>query len=305
MISVIIATKNRPLSLSQSVESIFNNTYRNIEVLIIDQSTLKRTGSAVSRDSNKNIIYIPHNRVGKAAALNEGVSRAKGTVVAFTDDDCVLDKKWLSTIEKTFKQNKKIDGVFGKTLSYKPGINKKKFCPSTFNKNVRSIITTPCFHAKHIGFGNNMAIRTSIFKKLGGFKPWLGPGSIGSNAEDAEMALRMLTYGYKILYNPDLIVYHNRWLDENELRKQQLSYTCGEVACYGYYHFQGYQFAGHVVKFNIRDSYYKLGRIIRYIITFRKSKTLLIDIFYWFMELSYRIRGFAVAALFSLIDPVR
>lgn len=108
-------------------------------------------------------------------------------------------------------------------------------------------------HDKYIGFGNNMAVRKSVFDNLGGFRQWLGAGSVGKSAEDAEFAQRILIAGKTILYQPDIRIYHNKWLTSAAMKYQNLSYDCGEMACYGYFWAMGRSFAAPIIWRNIRD----------------------------------------------------
>ncbi len=89
MISVLIATKNRPTQLSQCLRSLLLNTYKNFEILVLDQSTTGKTEKYVRALKNKNITYLKLNNPGKSKALNWGISMAKGKILAFTDDDCI------------------------------------------------------------------------------------------------------------------------------------------------------------------------------------------------------------------------
>jgi len=104
-----------------------------------------------------------------------------------------------------------------------------------------------------------MAFKKEVFNKIGDFREWLGPGSIGSNAEDAEFALRCLIKGYKLFYDPNIVVYHNCWLTKKLFRKRRLSYICGEVACYSYLGFCGLQLGRRVAKNNLKESFHKLN----------------------------------------------
>ncbi len=306
MISIIIATKNRLEQLQSCLSSIINTKYNHsYEILVCDQSddghrTL--TGSI----AYKHIMHILVNNGGKSVALNQGIQRSQGNILVFTDDDCIVSKTWLSNIEYTFHNNQDIIGVFGKTVPYQPQKNTGKVCPSIFNPSKKPYkITRPVEHWRHIGFGNNMAFRREIFKEIGFFKSWLGPGSIGSNAEDAEFALRALINKHKLFYNPNMIVYHNKWLTIKQMKKQQLSYTCGEMACYGYFAIQGHQFAKQIVWNNIEDSYYKIRRIIKKFLFFNWNKNLITDGKSAFVEILYRVRGLMVGWFYALIDPLR
>lgn len=258
MITIIIATKNKHDHITKCIESIVHSAYKNFEIIVLDQSINMKTCYLVRGISNIKIQYIRCLPIGKSHALNRGVTFARGNILAFTDDDCIVSPSWLNEILTAFRHYPHISAVFGRTKPFLPRKHQNSICPSTFTKPQTSLITKPCYHADNIGFGNNMAFRRKIFNKIGSFKPWLGPGSIGSNAEDAEFAIRTLTQGYKLLYEPRMVVYHNKWLTDKEMYQQNLSYAIGELACYTYYFVRGHKFAAGILKKNFFDSLYRL-----------------------------------------------
>lgn len=302
LISILVATKNRQKKLRACIKSLLNIQYRNYKIIIIDQGEEVLNWNVFTKPL---ISYFHVATSGKSKALNFGLQKIKGDIVVFTDDDCLVDPLWLQNIVKTFKTYKNIGGVFGKVLPYKPENNLKKICPSTFEKTSFSIISKPCAHYKYIGFGNNMAIRRSIFADIGIFREWLGPGSIGLGAVDAEFALRMLLYGRKIIYNPKVVVYHNKWLTPEEMLHQNLLYSCGEMACYFYFYFQRHSFATQTVFNNIWDSYYKVKSNLKEFFLFRWNKKLFQTFLKTGFEIWYRLRGFIVGYVFALIDQLK
>jgi glycosyltransferase involved in cell wall biosynthesis len=304
MISILIATKNRPNDLQRCISAILKNTYQDYEIIIADQSQ-NTTKHQLPKDSKHTISRIAQSRGGKSAALNMAMSWARGDILAFTDDDCVVSKTWLYHIHTSFIKHPDVSALFGQTLPHDFKNHVGQICPSTFSKKKTQHISTPRIHYKHIGFGNNMAIRRSALLQIGKFKEWLGPGSIGSNAEDAEIALRLLTKYHQILYNPKATIYHNKWLNLNEMKKQNLSYTCGEMACYGYFYFQGHMFARPVVFDNIRNSFNKTKSLLKNILVLQGNKKTLTDIYDTGREILWRARGLAVGFIFSLFDPNR
>ncbi len=305
LISAIIATKNRPLQLKQCIDSILKNPFKQFEIIVVDQSKNQDSYNLFQQYYSDRIRYIKTPTKGKSNALNIGINKARGDIIALTDDDCIVSPGWLESIYTTFLNNSTIAGVFGKTLPYKPGANPKKRCPSTFNSKEFRVITKPRLHWKYIGFGNNASFRQAVFSTLGGFKSWLGPESIGSNAEDAEISLRCLIKNKTLIYNPDVLIYHNKWLTNGQMKKQNLSYTCGETACYGYFYFQGYSFAKPIILANVRDNYIRTRRLLKKILLFRWNKQLGNDVRDAFNTIVYRNRGLLVGFIYSLIDPIR
>lgn len=243
MISVVIASRNRQKKLLKCVGSILKNRHLNFEVIIVDQTKSPLKNSI----QNSCVRYFHKPGKGKSKALNIGISKARGNILAFTDDDCIVSEAWLNSIDKFFKQHRDVDAVFGQTFPYEPNINKGLICPCTNKFKKLEFFKKPTFHM-NIGFGNNMAIKKQAFVQFGNFKEWLGPGSIGSNAEDAEFILRLLTNKKTVGRNPLMIVFHDNWLNQEKMANLYKSYVCGEIACYGYYSIKGYAFAREVIK---------------------------------------------------------
>lgn len=303
MISVIITTLNRHKKLKDCLVSIFKNSYKNFEIILIDQSNNDGTYKVVKKIKSNRIKYQKVNFVGKSKGLNVALTKASGNILAFTDDDCLVDKNWLKEIYKSFKNLKQPGVLTGSSIPYQKNKHLLEYCPATYIRKKTSLIKKPCYHATNIGFGNNMAFRREIFDKIGGFKEWLGPGSVSQAAVDAEFLLRALIYGKQIKYNSKLIIYHNKWLTYYHLQKQMLKYTCGELACYGYYSLQGYKFAHKIVLANFYDSWNKLKYYSKQLI--KDRKTSFSEGKYVFLEILYRLRGFMLAFYFIHKEPLR
>ena len=294
MISVCVNTKDRPGKLASCLDSIFANRFKTIkkvsfEVVVVDQSNRP----TIAPRFKKRIVYVHITGKGTGLAKNIVIENASGKFVLFTDDDCMVDIYWIENVILSFNKYPDIFGVFGKVAPFRPELHPNEFCPCTFENKKVKIIRSPCLHYKHIGFGNNMSFRFDTLKKLGGFKSWLGPGSIGSNAEDAELALRALRNGYKLLYNPKVLVYHDRWLNTEELRKQNLSYVCGEVASYGCLALKGEKLAKKVVANNFRDSYFEITRAVKSLLLSKGRDYRLLS--NALEEFLWRFRGLVVA----------
>ncbi len=298
-ISVIIATKDRPNEISFCIRALLHNHAKNIEIIIVDQSRDTNSANAVGNFNSHTITYYHKNNInGKSAALNFGIKQSKGNLIAFTDDDCIVSNNWIKEMVTSFSKHSDISCLTGNVYPYKnypkwtcqPTISTKKF---TFS--------IPTYHVK-IGFGNNFAIRKSALNSIGLFKTWLGPGSITAACEDGEIILRLLTKGHKIFHNPDVIVYHKKKLNSATLIKQNLSYVCGEMACYGYLSFLGYDFAKKIISNNFIESYHDMRKNIGDIL-----KRRIINVHNWehsITKICFKILGYLVG-LFFYIREVR
>lgn len=90
LVSIIFPTYNREHIIDRAIESVLNQTYNNIELIIVDDASDDNTEAVVKSFNDKRIMYIRHNRnKGCASARNTGINAAKGRYIAFQDDDDV------------------------------------------------------------------------------------------------------------------------------------------------------------------------------------------------------------------------
>jgi O-antigen biosynthesis protein len=237
MISVIVATCNRPEKIGYCLKSVLNNFFSDFEVIIVDQSDSQKSKHEILSLSSPKIRYFKLDSQGKSKALNFALAKVRGDLIAFTDDDCLVDKYWLKNINNFFQENKDITGLFGKVLSFKPDEHRNQICLATFPVYKRKIINNPdIIHYKDLGIGNNMSLRASIFSQIGNFREWLGPGLLDiGGGEESELIYRILKKGYKLASDPKIIVYHNHWLSYSQEQFHQGKYTSAAMRFYFYY----------------------------------------------------------------------
>lgn len=88
LISVVMPVYNREKYILKTIESLLNQTYRNFELLIVDDGSSDRTKLIIKNIKDPRIVLIEHNkRKGVAAARNTGYSKAKGKYIAISDSD--------------------------------------------------------------------------------------------------------------------------------------------------------------------------------------------------------------------------
>ena len=106
-ISVVIPTYNRESKILKSINSVLNQTYKNIEVLVIDDNSTDNTKDVVKSIKDKRLKYIklPKN-MGSCYARNIGIKKAKGKYITFQDSDDVYDSKKIEKQYLNLKNNK-------------------------------------------------------------------------------------------------------------------------------------------------------------------------------------------------------
>ncbi len=95
-ISVIVCTRDRNDKIYQCIDSILKSSYENFELILVDQNDIPTTLSVKNLSRNKNYVikHVLDDHKGLSCARNVGISHASGDVIAFTDDDCIVDEHW-------------------------------------------------------------------------------------------------------------------------------------------------------------------------------------------------------------------
>ena len=101
-VSIIIPAYNAELYLEQCVESILNQTYRNIEVIIINDGSIDKTGEIADRLKiiDERIIVIHNQNKGVSASRNDGLQKSTGDYIVFVDADDFLSDDYVDYMMK-------------------------------------------------------------------------------------------------------------------------------------------------------------------------------------------------------------
>jgi glycosyltransferase involved in cell wall biosynthesis len=111
LVSVIIRVYNGERFLAEAIESVLNQDYRPIEIIVADDGSTD--GSAEIAKSFPEVVYRHQSNQGVCAALNLGITNASGDYLAFLDADDIWTKNNLSTQMRTLNAHPEVDIVFG------------------------------------------------------------------------------------------------------------------------------------------------------------------------------------------------
>jgi glycosyltransferase involved in cell wall biosynthesis len=213
--SVIICTYNRCESLERTLKSFTKISVPEgslWELILVDNNSKDKTKLFVEefkKDCRLNIEYIFEEKPGKSHALNRGIKQAKGEIIAFTDDDVIVDRDWLLNIQKAFNEHG-VSCVGGKILPIWE-IPKPEWLipPLHYVLAILDRGDKPFYLESPIIWGANLAVKADFFKKYGLFNTNLGriPGRLFSG-EETDFVARLLHEGEKVLYYPNAAVYH-------------------------------------------------------------------------------------------------
>ena len=244
-VSVIVPTHDRPEQLSICLRSLMSLIYPRYEVIIVDNAP--GTNATVNLIKQKycaesQVRYIREDRPGPSWARNCGMKVAKGEILAFTDDDVVVDPYWLVELVRAFTIANDVVCVTGLVLPLELetaaqllfeeyGGFTKGLARRIFEKRQRSSkMPLHPYVAGRFGTGASMAFTATFLQSIGGFDPALGGNGPSRNGQDIAVFFQVIIRGYKLVYEPASLLYHLHRRDYAGLRKQIYNYGVGFTA---------------------------------------------------------------------------
>lgn len=214
--SIVIATHNRAELLKKGLAALAAQTVPRdlFEVIVVNDGSRDHTDSVVEEFRNQhpdlNCIYLRQENRGVARARNRGIERAKGEIIFFTDDDCVVPPHWIETLADGYGRHPDVAGVGG-WYEYPEETQKRRFIqymayvfravygggmePDEMKNN--SYLRNPA------GNTSNMSYRTSVLNEAGGFDEAISfVGFV-----DWEFKKRVSDLGRPLLYLPYYVLH--------------------------------------------------------------------------------------------------
>jgi glycosyltransferase involved in cell wall biosynthesis len=244
--TVAICTHDRPNSLRIALETLLEQRYQRLRILVIDNAPpnddTRQVVSAVA--SGRDIQYAVEPRPGLSWARNRAADLADGEIVAWVDDDVRCDPWWATEIARGFVEEPAADVVTGTVVpseletqsqmmfdQYSSVRRRRGFTRVVFSPGTRQQ-QSPLYPMPPFGIGANMAFRRTALKTIGGFDCALGAGTVARTAEDTAAFSAVLLSGGRIVYQPSAIVHHRNRQEDDALRDLMLGHGRGLGAFY-------------------------------------------------------------------------
>ncbi|MGZ3832541.1 MAG: glycosyltransferase [Mucilaginibacter sp.] len=213
--SIIIPLYNRPQEIKELLESLILQTYKQFEVLVIEDGSVNDAQEIVNSFSEKlNIRYFKKPNEGQGFTRNYGFERAKGDYFVIFDSDCLIPPDYLQIVNDHLKTNW-LDAYGGPDDAHPSFTAVQK----AISYSMTSPFTTGGIRGNKKGIGQfhprsfNMGVSRQVWEKVGGF-------IITRSGEDIEYSIRIHSAGFKIGLIPDAKVYHKRRTDFLQFYKQ-------------------------------------------------------------------------------------
>jgi hypothetical protein len=146
------------------------------------------------------VSVVPVHRVGVSYARNRGAEQATAPLLAYIDDDEIVDPEWAGQVVEALTD---ADAAFGPIGPIDE--EGRPHCPTD---NGAGRIVDPSTPPWLVGSGGNMAFRRDALSAVGGFDLRFGPGAIGESGEETDLIWRLLDARRPIRWAPEMIAYH-------------------------------------------------------------------------------------------------
>jgi len=202
-VSIVIPVFNDADGLKLSLNSLLNQTYpnENYEIIVVDNGSNDDTLSVIERYSSKYetmVIFESENSEQSSyAARNKGIMAAKGSIICFVDADVTMDEDWLEKTVTSFIKND------SKCLTCKVDLSQtdEKGIWADFNR-LTGFPMERYINRDHFAPTCCLLVRRWLLERLGAFDSRLVSGG------DLEFGNRVYRSGFKIDYDPNIVVYH-------------------------------------------------------------------------------------------------
>jgi len=202
--SIVVCTYNRLDYLKKCITSLLKIDFPQYEIIIINDGSTDDTQNFLDNLKNEKIkvIHNQHNQ-GLSASRNTGIKNTNFDIIAFTDDDCEVDKNWLTKLSKGFN-DKQVGFVIGQTFYISK--NYQGYFPERLVSSKNAKWPMSC----------NIAYQKKVFATCSDFDSFF----FKYNNEDSEMAIRVVSKGFSFGRAPEAIVYHQamNWTSKSILR---------------------------------------------------------------------------------------
>jgi GT2 family glycosyltransferase len=241
-VSVVVATRDRSEQLRACLASILALRYPRYEVIVVDNAPRTAATEEVVRRLMAGAVpvtYLREPRPGASAARNRGLRSACGELVAFADDDVLVDPHWLAAISEAFEVTHDVGCVTGPVLplhfetpaqawmeqfaEFRTG-----FAQEVFDlRQHRSQRPLYPYNPGVFGSGGSMAFRKETLREVGGFDTALGPATPARSGEELAAFLEVILRGHRLVFEPAALVRHAETLDYSGLRRRAYAYGVG------------------------------------------------------------------------------
>jgi GT2 family glycosyltransferase len=219
--SIVVPTRNRPVQLAACLSALAKQDYPRdrYEVVIVDDGSSPPAAAVASSFQDRIALALLYQQnAGPAAARNRGAAHARGTWLAFTDDDCLPDSTWLRSLATALADAEDCV-VGGHTVNGLP----ENLCSAVSQLIIDAAYRRYNAQSENARFftTNNLALGRALYARLGGLDEAF------TTSEDRDLCDRCVAAGIRLRYAPGATVEHRHALSLPAFCRQHFAYGRG------------------------------------------------------------------------------
>jgi GT2 family glycosyltransferase len=243
-VTVVVCTRGRGQELRGCLRALAAMVNTGLDFVIVDNAPVDHhTEDAFFAEvgDDPRFRYVVEPRPGLSCARNRGLAEATGEIIAFTDDDVIVDPSWVSGLLAGFDRRPDVACVTSLVCTaalhtpaehyFDARVSWASRCePRVYDQTAPDGDALYPYAPGLFGTGAGMAFRTEVIRQLGGFDEALGAGTRTGGGEDLDAFVRILLSGHALAYEPGSVVWHHHRSDLDALRRQMYFYGSGLTA---------------------------------------------------------------------------
>lgn len=217
-ISVVVCTHNGAATLGACLDSLVALRYPDFEILLIDDGSRQHIAEIAKK--HPLVRYQFQEHAGLSAARNLGARLATGSIIAYTDDDCIAHPAWLLHLSHAFADDT-VAAAGGPNIPPPPRNRIERVVAAAPGAPAHVLLTDT--EAEHLP-GCNLAIRKDVLDLVGGFRE-----EFKTAGDDVDICWRLRETGRRLLFAPGAMVWHHRRFSIRAYLTQQFGYGRAEA----------------------------------------------------------------------------
>src|SRR5438132_919867 len=210
-VSIIIITRNRPFLLRHCIERVLSQPYADKEIIVVDSSSNDESEEVVAQHPEVISVRLRRQRNNRPQAYNEGIAASSGNIIAFVDDDAMVQPDWLESLIEAY-HDETVGGVGGRVIEIpSPHCDLVTGPPRMFVKPSGRVIgkdwglfSTEKVEVDHLA-GGNMSFRREVLEQVGGLDPNY---TLANLRVETDLCVRVKMAGWRIMFVPAMAVVH-------------------------------------------------------------------------------------------------
>ena len=239
-ISVVMCSRDRAELLAAALASVLDTDYPTFEVIVVDNAgATDETRQLAGDHPDDRVRYVAEPRAGVSRGRNRGLRAAAYDIVAFVDDDVIVDRHWLTGLAAGFARADDVALVCALVASGEVRTRPQAWFD---NRVTWDDARTPRqyrlsdppgdvplfpFQVGAYGTGACFAVKRSVYTRVGALDVAMGPGTPTMGGEDIDLFVRIVCSGWAVAVEPAAVVWHRHRAEISALRAQARGYGVG------------------------------------------------------------------------------